>query len=65
VASILIPADDNSYFIIVEEYSDEFWSTKTGEKALDYYGTGWTTDANNMGSFTMDSGDVATLPVYS
>ncbi|MBR5974323.1 MAG: M4 family metallopeptidase [Clostridiales bacterium] len=66
VASFLIPADGSTQFIfVIEEYSDEFWSSQIGEKGLDSTGAGWTTDANSLGIFTMDSGDIATLPIYS
>ena len=65
VISILIPADSNQYVFIIEEYSDDQWSSKINEKALDNTGTGWTTDGSSIGYYTMDSGDVATTPVYT
>ena len=65
VASILMPADDNQYFFVVEEYSDDNYSSLVAQKALDNAMSGWTTDNNSIGYYYMESGDVATVPAYS
>ena len=64
VASFLIPSGDTSFFFIIREYNSDF-SDLANVVGLDNTGSGWTTDEDSLGHFTMDSGDIATLPVYS
>ncbi|MBP5491326.1 MAG: M4 family metallopeptidase [Clostridiales bacterium] len=65
VASIIVPADGDAYYIYVIEFTDTSFSQQAGVKFLAPDGVTWVAGIDNAGLFSMDGGHIDALPTYT